>query len=166
MLQTFPSQSIARINPDSWEITEFNTPNPDPESHHGRYYIRRLAIDSNDMIWYVDSGRGYLGRFNPQTEEFNEWLTPSGEGSHPYAIEVVDDIIWINESEQRPDVIARFDPATEKFQSWPIPSGVGVVRNMRATHDGNLVIHQSSANTVGLVKIGEKSEWVPGPYRP
>jgi len=157
---------IARIDPDTWQIQEFNTPNPDPESHHGRYYIRRLAIDSNDMIWYVDSGRGYLGRFNQQTEEFDEWLTPSGADSHPYAIEIVDDIIWINESEQRPDVIARFDPATEKFQSWPIPSGIGVVRNMRATPDGNLVIHQSSANTVGLVKIGEKSTWVPGPYRP
>ncbi|HEX9875564.1 MAG TPA: cytochrome C [Gammaproteobacteria bacterium] len=157
---------IARVDPDSWEIEEFETPDPDPQSHHGNYYIRRLAIDSYDTIWYVDSGRGYLGRLDPRTGEIDEWLTPSGPGSHPYAIEVVNDIVWLNESEQRPDVLLRFDPQTERFQSWPIPSGVGIIRNMRATHEGNLVIHQSSSNTVGLVLIDRESSWVPGPYRP
>ena len=157
---------IARVNPDSWEIREFETPNPDPESHHGNYYIRRLSIDSNDMIWYVDSGRGYLGRLDPQTGEITEWLTPNGHRSHPYAIRVVDDVVWLNESEMRPDVLLRFDPDTEQFQSWPIPSGIGIIRNMRATHDGNLVIHQSSTNTVGLVLIDHQSSWVPGAYRP
>ncbi len=157
---------IARVDPDSWEFEEFETPNPDPESHHGNYYVRRLAIDSNDTIWYVDSGRGYLGRLDPVTGEIKEWVTPSGPGSHPYAIEVVNDIVWFNESEQRPDALVRFDPETERFQSWAIPSGVGIIRNMRATHDGNLVIHQSSTNTVGLVLIDQESSWVPGPYRP
>lgn len=157
---------IARVDPDSWEIEEFETPNPDPESHHGNYYIRRLAIDSNDTIWYVDSGRGYLGRLDPKTGEIKEWMTPSGPGSHPYAIEVVNDIVWLNESEQRPDVLVRFDPETERFQSWAIPSGVGIIRNMRATHDGNLVIHQSSTNTVGLVLIDTETSWIPGSYRP
>jgi virginiamycin B lyase len=160
------AQKIARVDPDSWEIEEFDTPNPDPESHHGNYFIRRLSIDSNDMVWYVDSGRGYLGRFNPDTGEFKEWMTPNGPDSHPYAIEVVNDSVWINESEMRPDVLARFDPETETFQSWAIPSGVGIIRNMRATPDGNLVIHQSSANTVGLVLIDQESSWMPGPYRP
>lgn len=158
--------AIARVDPDSWEITEFQTPNPDPESHPGIQYIRRLSIDSNDMIWYVDSGRGYLGRLNPETGEIREWLTPNGHRSHPYAIRVIDDIVWLNESEMRPDVLLRFDPQTEQFQSWPIPSGVGIIRNMRATHDGNLVIHQSSTNTVGLVLIDHESAWVPGSYRP
>ena len=61
----------------------------------------------------------------------------------PYAIEVIDDIIWYNESNQRPDVLVRFDPKTEKFQSWAIPSGVGIIRHMRETPDGNLTIHQT-----------------------
>ena len=150
---------IARVDPDSWEIVEFVTPDPDPDSHHGNWYIRRLAIDSNDTIWYVDSGRGYLGRLDPVTGETTEWLTPSGETSHPYAIEIIDDIIWFNESDQRPDALVRFDPATEEFQSWAIPSGIGIIRHMRATHDGDLVIHQSSTNTVGLVLIDHESDW-------
>ncbi len=150
---------IGRIDPDSWEIVEFATPDPDPESHNGETYIRRLAIDSNDTIWYVDSGRGYLGRLDPETGETTEWLTPSGESSHPYAIEIIDDIIWFNESDQRPDALVRFDPETEQFQSWSIPSGIGIIRHMRATHEGDLVIHQSSTNTVGLVLIDHESDW-------
>jgi len=147
------TNAIARVDPDSWEVREYRTPNPDPTSHHGAYYIRRLAISSDDTIWYADSGRGYLGRLDPKTGETKEWPSPSGPSSHPYAIEVVDDIIWYNESNQRPDALVRFDPKTEEFQSWPIPSGVGYMRHMRVTPDGNLVIHQSGMNTVGLVII-------------
>lgn len=146
---------IARVNPSTREITEFETPNfgKDPGKGH---FIRRLAIDSQDNVWYVDSGLGELGRFNPATGEFRQWPSPSGPDSHPYAIHVVDDIVWYNESDMRPDALVRFDPKTEKFQSWAVPSGIGIIRNMDSTPDGNLVIHQSSTNTVGLVVIGEQ----------
>jgi virginiamycin B lyase len=140
------SNKVARVNPQNWEIREFSTPTSDTR-------IRRLALTSDDIVWYVDSARGYLGRLDPNTGEINTWPSPSGPASHPYAIEVVDDVIWYNESNQRPDTLVRFDPKTEKFQSWAIPSGVGIIRHLRATPDGNLVIHQSSTNTVGLVTI-------------
>ncbi|MBT5560112.1 MAG: cytochrome C, partial [Proteobacteria bacterium] len=147
------SNAVASLDPATWEFTEYETPNPDPESHPGGYYIRRLAIDSQDNIWYADSGRGFIGRLDPNSGEIKEWPSPSGAKSHPYAIEVIDDIIWYNESDQRPDALVRFDPQTEEFQSWAIPSGVGIIRNMTKSPDGNLVIHQSSTNTVGLVTI-------------
>ncbi len=137
------ANGLARVNPDDMSVTEFKT--AAPETH-----IRRLAIDSNDMIWYVDSGRGYIGRLNPRTGDFREWPSPSGPTSHPYAMEIVDDVVWYNESGMRPDALVRFDPATETFQSWAIPSGIGIIRHMRATPDGNIAIHQSSTNTIGL----------------
>ena len=65
----------------------------------------------------------------------------------------MDDVIWYNESRMRPDALVRFDPKTEKFQSWVIPSGVGIIRNFWVTKAGNLLIHQTSSNRVGLVKI-------------
>ena len=76
--------------------------------------------------------------------------------SHPYAIAVVDGMVWYNESGMRPDVLVRFDPNTEAFQSWPIPSGgvhAGIIRHMRPTADGNLLIHQSSTNRIILVTL-------------
>ena len=143
------SNKIARVNPKTWDIREYATPTPETT-------IRRLALTSDDIVWYVDSSRGYLGRLDPATGAIKTWPSPSGPASHPYAIEVIDDVIWYNESNQRPDALVRFDPKTETFQSWAIPSGVGIIRHMRATPEGNLVIHQSSTNTVGLVTIGKE----------
>ena len=102
------------------------------------------------MVWYVDFALGLLGRLNPKTGEVKAWPSPSGPRSAPYAIAVVDDIIWYNESNQRPDALVRFDPKTEKFQSWAIPSGVGIIRHMTVSPDGNLVIHQSSINRINI----------------
>ena len=56
---------------------------------------------------------------------------------------------------QRPDALVRFNPKTERFQSWAIPSGVGIIRHMRRTPDGNLAIHQTSSNRIGLAIIGK-----------
>jgi len=68
-------------------------------------------------------------------------------------IAVVDGVVWYNESNQRPDVLVRFDPKTERFQSFPIPSGYGIIRNMFVTKEGELLIHQSSSNRFGMVKV-------------
>jgi virginiamycin B lyase len=99
----------------------------------------------------VNSSQGKLGRYNPKSGEIKEWPSPSGPKSHPYAIIVVDGIVWYNESGVRPDPLVRFDPATETFQSWPIPSGgvhAGIVRHMSAARGGDLLIHQSATNKI------------------
>jgi virginiamycin B lyase len=77
----------------------------------------------------------------------------SGSKSHPYALAVINDKIWYNESGMRPDALVQFDPSKETFQSWAIPSGVGIIRNMWVTKDGDLLIHQTSSNRIGLVEI-------------
>src|SRR5262245_30400724 len=144
---------LARINPATMEITEVALPLPGTT-------VRRLDIAEDGMIWYVNSGGGQLGRYNPKTGEIKEWPSPSGPKSHPYAIVVVDGIVWYNESGMRPDALVRFDPKTETFQSWAIPSGgiyAGIIRHMRATRDGNLLIHQSSTNRIMLVTAKRKS---------
>ena len=133
----------------------------DPETMDMRYYdipndasrVRRLGLDSNGTVWFVNSTQGKIGKLNPATGAIQQWDSPSGPTSHPYALAVIDDKVWYNESGMRPDTLVRFDPESEKFQSWKIPSGVGIVRNMWVTSDKNLLIHQSSSNRIGLVEI-------------
>ena len=118
-------------------------------------------VAADGIIWYVNSGKGRLGRFDPKSGDIKEWPSPSGPASHPYAIAVVDGMVWYNESGKRPDMLVRFDPRTEKFQSWPIPSGsiyAGIVRHMRPTRDGNLLIHQSSTNRIMLVTLPAETQ--------
>ena len=143
------SNRIIRLDPKTMKVREY--PVPDKKTK-----IRRLAFDSKGMIWYVNSSRGRLGRLDPNTGKVKEWPSPSGPKSHPYAIAVINDIVWYNESRVRPDMLVRFDPSTETFQSWPIPSGdfyAGIVRHVDVTRKGNLLIHQSSTNRIIHVTI-------------
>ena len=140
------TNAIAEIDPESLAIRYFDIPDE-------RTRIRRLDIASNGSIWFVNSALGKIGRLDPVTGEVTQWDSPSGASSHPYAIAVIDDVVWYNESGMRPDALVRFDPATESFQSWAVPSGIGIVRHVWVTAEKNLLIHQSSSNRIGLVKI-------------
>ena len=137
---------VVRIDPGTMALTEVKVPG-------SRATVRRLDFDREGHLWYVNSGEGRLGRYTLKTGEIKEWPSPSGPRSHPYAIVVIDGVIWYNESGQRPDTLVRFDPKNESFQSWAIPSGnvhAGIIRHMRRTQDGSLVMHQSSTNRIIL----------------
>jgi virginiamycin B lyase len=143
------SNCLLRVDPATMELTEVKLPTPGTT-------VRRLDIAEDGMIWYVNSSKGRIGRYDPASGEIKEWDSPSGPTSHPYALAVIDGIVWYNESGVRPDPLVRFDPATETFQSWAIPSGgiyAGIIRHMRPTRDGNLLIHQSSTNRIILVNL-------------
>jgi virginiamycin B lyase len=140
---------VVRIDPKTMALKVVELPDP-------KTTVRRLAFDANGVLWFVNSSQGRIGRHDPKTGAIKEWASPSGPRSQPYAIAVIDGIVWYNESGTRPDALVRFDPAAETFQSWAIPSGgvhAGIVRHMRATRDGNLLIHQSSTNRVILVTL-------------
>jgi virginiamycin B lyase len=128
------------------EITEY--PLPDGARP------RRLAITSNDMVYYSDYAHGYLGRFDPTTEKVEEWRSPGGADSEPYAITVTPDgMVWYVETGLTPNRIIGFNPKTQTFSNpTPIPSGGGVVRNMVATPDGKLYLACSGVNKVGIAE--------------
>ena len=138
---------LIKVDPADMKLTEIKLPLEGTT-------VRRLDIAEDGMIWYVNSGKGMLGRYNPKTGEIKEWPSPSGPRSHPYGIIAVNGVIWYNESGMRPDALVRFDPKTETFQSWAIPSGnihSGILRHGTATRDGNLLIHQSATNRIMMV---------------
>lgn len=143
------SNCIASMDPETMAITEIKLPNDATT-------VRRLDIDDAGVIWYVNSSQGKLGRYEPKTGAIKEWDSPSGPLSHPYAIAVIDNKVWYNESAMRPDPLVRFDPETETFQSWPVPSGgiyAGLVRHMRPTRSGDLLLHQGSTNRIILATL-------------
>jgi virginiamycin B lyase len=140
------TNKLGALDPDAMQVRYYEVPDT-------RTRIRRLALDSEGIVWFVNSTLGKIGRLDPATGDIQQWDSPSGPESHPYAIAVIDDVVWYNESGMRPDALVRFNPRSETFQSWAIPSGVGIVRNVWVTEDDNLLIHQSSSNQVGLVVI-------------
>ena len=139
---------LATIDADTMAIKEVVLPNPGTRP-------RRIAIDANDVIWISDYSRGYLGMYDTKTGATKEWASPGGPRSQPYGITTLNGIVWYNEGSIKPNGLVRFDPKTEKFQTWTIPGGGGVVRNMKATADGNLVMAESGVNKVALVTVGK-----------
>ena len=143
----FRGNRLGSVDPETMEIREYVLPSPEARP-------RRIAITPDDVLWYTDYARGYLGRFDPTTGEVQEWPSPGGSDSRPYGIAAVGTVVWYSESAVRPNTLVRFDTETERFQTWVIPSGGGVVRNMMATSDGNLVLACSAVNRVALVEVG------------
>ncbi|MDZ7689780.1 MAG: hypothetical protein U5K69_01250 [Balneolaceae bacterium] len=107
------------------ELTEIELPNEDSRP-------RRLAQTSDGVIWYGDYSRGYIGRYNPEDESFQEWPLPSGENSRPYAVTVDDqDRFWVVETGVDPNMFVGFNTKSQEFVgSTPIESGGGTVRHM------------------------------------
>lgn len=141
----FGTNKLASIHPKTMEITEYRLP--------AGAHPRRLAITQDDVIYYTDYARGYLGRFDTKTGKQEEWASPGGPESRPYAVAITSDgTVWYSESGVTPNTLVRFDPTTHAFAREPIPSGGGVVRNMVATPTGNLYLACSGVNKVAVVE--------------
>lgn len=156
---------LGRLDPKTGQFREYRLKTENSGPHglvsdaNGAIWFterpRRIAATSDDLIWYSDYARGYLGRLNPNTGKVIEWPSPGGRDSGPYAITAVDDVIWYAESARTPNMLVRFDPKTETFRSWPIPSGGGVIRNMTPTPSGGLALACSGVDMVALVEIAK-----------
>ena len=141
----FGTNKLASINPMTMEITEYTLP--------AGARPRRLAITHDDVIYYADYARGYLGRFDTKTGKQEEWASPGGPESKPYGIAITPDgTVWYSESGLKPNTLVRFDPGAQAFAREEIPSGGGVVRNMVATPTGYLFLACSGVNKVAVVK--------------
>jgi virginiamycin B lyase len=145
----FGVNKVARVDTKTLEIKEYTLPEAASRP-------RRIAITGDDMVWYADYSRGYLGKLDPSTGKVTEYPSPSGPKSAPYGISAINNVIWYSESETEPNTIVRFDPKTEKFQSWAIPGGGNIVRNTDVTKNGDFVLANSLTNEVTLVRIPKK----------
>jgi virginiamycin B lyase len=144
----FGTNKLASIDPQTLNITEY----PLPQGARPR----RIALASDDSLYYTDFARGYLGHFHPATHKVEQWASPGGGGSEPYGIAVSKEgIVWYSESGVNPNTLVRFDPKTKAFSSTPVPSGGGVIRNMVATKDGKLYMACSGINKVAVADIDE-----------
>jgi virginiamycin B lyase len=115
---------------------------------------RRVAVDANDMVWYTDNARGFIGRLNPATGEVKEWAAPGGPDSKPCAIAVINNDVWFSETGNTPNTLVRFEPATERFQTWNIPSGGGSVETISPSRDGTaLALAERATSTIALVTL-------------
>jgi virginiamycin B lyase len=133
---------LARIDPNTLELAYFEQATEESRS-------RRLEWTSDGMAWYVDEPRGYLGRIDTATGEVEEWQTPGGPGSRPYALTKDDQgRLWLSETGPTKQLVG-FDPRTERFFSVnPVSSNI---RNMYFHAQTGTMWFGTDANNIGRV---------------
>jgi virginiamycin B lyase len=144
----FGSHKLATIDPETLVLREIALPREEARP-------RRMEIDSNDAIWYVDYANGMIGRYDQSTAQFQEWETPGGANSRPYGTAMDDqDRLWFVESGLQPNQFIGFDPSTDDFFSiTPIESGGGTVRHMYYYAPAQEIWFGTDTNTIGRTKI-------------
>ena len=129
-------------------ITEWDLPRKTIEPHD-------VIGDQAGVAWYSNFGEQSFGKLDPKTGKHTEWPVAELKKGWPTGMLGLrsdkDGNMWLGMMYQ--GAMAKFDPKTEKFQTWIIPSGGGVVRNMMATADGDLVLACSGRNRVAWVDV-------------
>ncbi|MGZ8458752.1 MAG: Vgb family protein, partial [Gemmatirosa sp.] len=145
----FGTNAIATIDPGSMRLRSFPLP-------HEKARPRRIAVTSDDMVWYVDYTRGFLGRLDPRSGEVKEWPNPGGAASLPYAMTVDDrDRLWFVETGKQPNRLIGFDPKGERFFGHTvIESGGGTVRHMTFDKRTGQIWFGTDVGTIGRATVG------------
>jgi virginiamycin B lyase len=119
---------------------------------------RRIALTSDDRVWYVDYTRGFLGRLDPASGTVKEWANPGGAVSLPYAMTVDDqDRLWFVETGKQPNRFVGFDPRRESFFGiTEIGSGGGTVRHMTFDKGSGVIWFGTDVGTIGRATVSRR----------
>ena len=67
------TNKIGALDPDSMAIRYYEVPDE-------RTRIRRLDLDSQDTVWFVNSTLGKIGKLDPETGQITQWDSPADRG--------------------------------------------------------------------------------------
>lgn len=110
---------------------------------------RRLDVVNGD-IWYVDYAEGYVGRFDPEAGNFQEWRSPSGADAAPYGAIAAGDVFYYVETGPQPNRMIGIDTASGEFvYNEPIPQSGGAVRHMFFDDERGAIWFGMDTNYIG-----------------
>ena len=156
----FTKQTTNQIGKVDWKtlkVTYYTPPNSKKLDHP---YPRRLAIDSNGIVWVGEYNAGQIDRFDPKTETFQEYMLP-GFSPSPYGVGIdAENNVWYSSFDQ--DVLGRLDQKTGKITLYPFPHPENTIREFFRDPQGNLWYGTPSNNRVGYFYLTGKSSERPG----
>jgi streptogramin lyase len=78
-------------------------------------------VDGQGMVWFSEAAAGFIGRFDPRTEQFTQHPLPWEDGHTPEPQDLQMDEsgkLWF--VEHQGTQIGRLDPRTGALRIWPI----------------------------------------------
>lgn len=129
---------IGRIDPETLEVTEYDTPMKGP---------RRPRFDRNGVLWipaFDDSGLMAYDTRSGTWQTYKLPLLSANEYEVPYALNIHPQTgdVWITSNMS--DRWFRFVPAEKRFITYPSPTRVTWLRDWEFTEDGQVCSSQSN----------------------
>ncbi len=128
------ANDLARIDPDSGEITMIDFPFQGP---------RRLRADADGNLWIVAFQDSLLVKYAPASGEFSSYKLPV-INEVPYALNVDRErgVVWVNGNQS--DTILAFDIASEQWQVYPMPRQRFFTRDIEISEEDGAVYTTNS----------------------
>ncbi|HEX2778244.1 MAG TPA: hypothetical protein VHM30_02020, partial [Gemmatimonadaceae bacterium] len=147
----FGTNKLATIDPKSFELREYTL--PDEKAHP-----RRIAITSDDQIYWGDYTRGFLGHLDPKTGKMEEWALPAAAASMPYGMTTDDrDVVWVAQGgyEKVPATLVAFDTRAKKFVAQvPVGRpGPNTIRHMTFDRASRQIWFGTDQGSIGRVTV-------------
>jgi streptogramin lyase/mono/diheme cytochrome c family protein len=127
------ADDIARIDPETGEVTMIETPFNGP---------RRLRIDASGDIWIVAFSDGKLARYEPRADRFKLFDLPVASET-PYALNVDRErgVVWVNGNQS--DTIMSFHIDSETWRVYPMSRKRTFTRDIEIADDGSVYTSNS-----------------------
>lgn len=150
-LDLFGTNRIAMVDPATMTVKEYSLPAADA-------HPRRIAITSDDQVYWGDYTRGFLGHLDPRTGKIDEVALPAGRASLPYGMASDDrDIVWVaqNGTATVPATLVAWDPRARKFVAEvPVGEpGLNTIRHMTFDRRTRELWYGTDQGTLGHVSI-------------
>lgn len=150
-IDLFGTNKLATIDAKSGALKTYTLP-------HERARPRRIAITSDDQVYWGDYTRGYLGHLDPRTGKMEEWPLPLAARSLPYAMTSDDrDVVWVaqNGYDGIPATLVAFDPAKKAFVA-EVPVGrpePNTIRHMTFDPTSRQIWFGTDQGSIGRVTV-------------
>jgi len=128
------AEDIARIDPDTKEVTMIDFPFKGP---------RRLRVDANDNVWIVAFQDSLLVKYDQVSKQFTKYELPVAN-ELPYALNVdlKRDVVWVNGNQS--DTILAFDIKTESWKTYPMPRQRFFTRDIEISEEDGAIYTTNS----------------------
>ena len=140
----FGTHKLATLSADGKQVRQIDLPSRNERP-------RRLEVDAQGDVWYVDYLGGVLGRYQPDTGSFSKWPLPAGGKARPYGTALDNQQrLWIAQTGVQPNRLAIFDIRRRRFVAEAvIPSGGGSIRHMYYHPPSDSIWFGTDKNTLG-----------------
>jgi streptogramin lyase len=160
----FPREGkIGRMDTTTLKITKWTPPTTEklaalngnqPDENYGNSSThpktsgpRRITVDSQGIVYFGEWWGNQIGRFDPRTEKFQEFVLPDPSPT-PYAIAVDrNDNVWYSSYDD--DILGRLNPKTGAVVEFPMPFSGNGMRELIPDAQGRIWFGTPFNNKVG-----------------